>query len=223
MRLRGEKALDACGQTPALRARRHVCAQSGDAEPAPALPRPEPPPSCMRRRRPIASAPHFDGQDVLESGLPRPGPRLDRLAQPRARGARARRRANPHGSQRASRSGRLRRWSCAVPRRCCHGRRRGCRPTADDTVDAAARSLSPHRSGARARARGAHGACRQLRAGAAARPSRARASAAARPRLRARLFSAESAGAPRRNSWPRADGPRIGALAFERLGIRHAR
>ncbi len=68
---------------------------------------------------------HFDGQDVLESGLGKPGAtdtgwlnRALAALQPAGRAGAA---ATP------SRSDRLRRWSCAGRRRCCRGRRSGCR------------------------------------------------------------------------------------------------
>jgi hypothetical protein len=68
---------------------------------------------------------HFDGQDVLESGLAKPGAvstGWSTAHSPRSnpRAAPIRRRAM------RLRSGRLLRSSCAGPRRCYHGRRRGC-------------------------------------------------------------------------------------------------
>ena len=71
---------------------------------------------------------HFDGQDVLESGLPRPGRAdtgwlnraLARL-EPDARVAAAQKAGG------ALRSAPSPRWWCAARRRCCPGCRRGCR------------------------------------------------------------------------------------------------
>ena len=83
--------------------------------------------SCMRSATPYRERSHFDGQDVLESGLARRGARRERLAQPRARRAGARRPRRPGEPRRLLRSGRSRRWSCAARRRCCHGCRRGGR------------------------------------------------------------------------------------------------
>ena len=69
---------------------------------------------------------HFDGQDVLESGLARARRDRHRLAQPCARALQpAGRAAGP--ARMPSRSARSRRWSCAARRRCCPGRRGDCR------------------------------------------------------------------------------------------------
>ncbi len=96
---------------------------------------------------------HFDGQDVLESGLGRPGAtdtgwlnralvalaseasgQRDNPIVPRTlalngsrRAFRCSRRAAPGAAATPSRSGRLPRWSCADRRQCCRGRRGGCR------------------------------------------------------------------------------------------------
>ena len=68
---------------------------------------------------------HFDGQDVLESGLGKPGAIdtgwLNRALVSLQPVGRADAAAMP------SRSARLRRWWCADRRRCCPGRRRACR------------------------------------------------------------------------------------------------
>ena len=68
---------------------------------------------------------HFDGQDVLESGLGKPGA-ADTGWLNRALAAHAGGRPRQGGATR-SRSDRLRRWWCAGRRRCCPGRRRACR------------------------------------------------------------------------------------------------
>ncbi len=130
IKLRGDNALRLDGKTPALPLDGFLRAQSGDAEPAPALSgRPG-----HRRAR---------GGDALPRALAfrragRAGKRLRksrtrgyRLAQSRARGSRTWRprcalAGEPQGAAR-SRSDRSRRWWCAAPRRCCPGCRRGCR------------------------------------------------------------------------------------------------
>ncbi len=72
MALRGDKVLRLDGASPALPLDRYFALNPGDAEPAPALPcRP-----CEHRARgrdPYRERSHFDGQDVLESGLAVPG------------------------------------------------------------------------------------------------------------------------------------------------------
>ena len=88
--LRGDKVLRLDGQAPALPLDRlfalnpampnlHRLYRAGHASIVHAVATP------YRERS------HFDGQDVLESGLPAPGADRYRLAQPRARRARARR------------------------------------------------------------------------------------------------------------------------------------
>ena len=126
VKLRGDKALTLDGDDAGAAARRHVRAQSGDAEPASPL---------QGRRRDHRAC----GGDALSRALAfrRPGrarkrPRasgrgVDRLAQPRAGDARAGGARQSEGAQclrgRADcAAGRARRR-----RRCCHGRRRGCR------------------------------------------------------------------------------------------------
>ena len=128
LKLRGDKALDLDGQTPALpldgffalnpaMPNLHRLYQAGQATIVHAVATP------YRERS------HFDGQDVLESGLPEPGPSIPAGSTGRWPGsspAAGRMRA----AGRPSRSGRSRRWSCAGPRRCCRGCRRGCRRSA---------------------------------------------------------------------------------------------
>ena len=156
---------------------------------------------------------HFDGQDVLESGLPRPGAVstgwLNRAlatlapaerANPRARNAFA---VGPIAPLVVRGAAPVLSWT--PPR---------LPPAGDDTRDAPARSLSSHRSRARARARGAHGAGRdraRRRHGPAGRGERA---AARRRAMPVRAYFEQSAGAAAK-FLARADGPRIGALAFD--------
>jgi uncharacterized protein (DUF1501 family) len=68
---------------------------------------------------------HFDGQDVLESGLGKPGRAIP--VGSIARSPRCSRPAAPAALAKRSRSVRSRRWSCAGRHRCCHGRRDACR------------------------------------------------------------------------------------------------
>ena len=88
LRLRGDKALTLDGKTPALpldnffalnpaMPNLHRMYKAGQASIVHAVASP------YRERS------HFDGQDVLESGLTKPGARRHRLAQPRARVAAA--------------------------------------------------------------------------------------------------------------------------------------
>ena len=158
---------------------------------------------------------HFDGQDVLESGVLRPGASetgwLNRALSTLAPDGRAgigqprRLRGRPHDPAGGARprSGPVLDAAAAAARQRRHH-------------DAAARSLSPHRSGAGARARGAHGPGRdrgRRRSGQARPEAAARRGAPARPRRCAPI-------SPNRPAWRRKflaqpDGPRIGALAFD--------
>jgi uncharacterized protein (DUF1501 family) len=71
---------------------------------------------------------HFDGQDVLESGYARVGRAdsgwLNRALVALAPGDRV---ATDTNARRSFAVGRLHRWWCAAPRRCCPGCRHGCR------------------------------------------------------------------------------------------------
>ena len=100
---------------------------------------------------------HFDGQDVLESGMPAPGPRRERLAQSRGRGAAERASASP--SRRALAVGAIAAAGDA-------------RPGADSRLGA----VGPRRADRRSR-RAADGPLRRIR-------SRARQGAAGGPRRR---------------------------------------
>ena len=155
---------------------------------------------------------HFDGQDVLESGLPNPG------------------RADTGWLNRAL--GGLEAGSARAPRRAClRGRpgdaAGGARADAGDVVDAAAhpagerrhhgaadRPLSPHRYRARACARGRRDLATMARAGDAATmaPTEGR-QAPQGFAAQVRAFFAEAAGTAAK-FLARPDGPRIGALAF---------
>ena len=125
---------DARRQDAGAAARFVLRAQSGDAEPAPALQGRRRRRSCTRPRRPIASARISTARTCWKAGCRKPGARRHRLAQPRARGARSRASARRARRAAPSRSGRSRRWWCADRRRCCHGCRRGCRRSSDDTM-----------------------------------------------------------------------------------------
>ena len=126
VKLRGDKALTLDGKTPAL-------PLDGFFALNPAMPnlhrlyQAEQATIVHAVATPYRERSHFDGQDVLESGLDRPGRSRHRLAQPRAGGAR-RRRARSGATAAGVRgrpdhaAGRAR-----SARRCCHGRRRGCR------------------------------------------------------------------------------------------------
>ena len=70
---------------------------------------------------------HFDGQDVLESGIGKPGAADTGWLNRALAALAARRPAREAAARTRSRSGRSRRWWCAGRRRCCRGRRRGCR------------------------------------------------------------------------------------------------
>ena len=98
---------------------------------------------------------HFDGQDVLESGLARAGRDRHRLAQPRAARAGSRTAASIRAA-RPSRVGPVTPLVVRGPAPVLSWTPQRLPPASDDTAGAAARSLSPHRSGARRRARGAH-------------------------------------------------------------------
>ena len=89
VRLRGDKALDARRHDAGAAARHVLRAQSGDAEPAPALPGAAQATIVHAVATPYRERSHFDGQDVLESGLTKPGRGRHRLAQSRARRAAA--------------------------------------------------------------------------------------------------------------------------------------
>ena len=156
VRLRGDKALALDGKPPALpldaffalnpaMPHLHRLYQAGQAT------------IVHAAATPYRERSHFDGQDVLESGLPRPGPRRLRLAQPRAR----RRSSRPGAPIRAT--PRLR----GRPGDAAGGARAGAGALVDAAAhparerrhhDAPRRSLPPHRPGACARDRGAHGA-----------------------------------------------------------------
>ena len=194
-------------------ARRLLRAQSGDAEPAPALSGRRRRRSCMRPRRPIASARISTARTCWKAGSPRPGA-VDTGWLNRALGdARSRRTAPIRGRATPSRSGRSRRWWCAGRRRCCRGRRRGCRRRATTRVmrlldlyrhtDPALARVLEERMGlaAIARAGGMDGRARRTRSRAA-------------PPRRCAPISPKSAGAAAK-FLARPDGPRIGALAFD--------
>ena len=74
---------------------------------------------------------HFDGQDVLESGMPAPGRTesgwLNRAVAALPTGERV------DGAERARGRRRRRRWSCAARRRCSAGRPPGLAPPSDDS------------------------------------------------------------------------------------------
>ena len=70
--LRGDRALTLDGRTPALPLELFLCAQFGDAEPAPAL-QARHAIIVHATATPYRERSHFDGQDVLESGMVRPG------------------------------------------------------------------------------------------------------------------------------------------------------
>ena len=105
VKLRGDKALRARRQDAGAAARLVLRAQSRDAEPAPALQGRRRPRSCMRRRRPIASARISTGRTCWKAGCPSPG-RADSgwlnraLGGARAGSARAPRRDAPSRSVR---------------------------------------------------------------------------------------------------------------------------
>ena len=97
---------DARRQDAGAAARLVLRAQSGDAEPASALSRPAQATIVHAAATPYRERSHFDGQDVLESGCRKPGARRYRLAQPRARRARAGRRVDAQRPAAPSRSAR---------------------------------------------------------------------------------------------------------------------
>ena len=103
--LRGDKALALDGKTPALpldgffalnpaMPNLHRLYKAGQAT------------IVHAAATPYRERSHFDGQDVLESGLGQAGRRRHRLAQPRARRARSRASASTRGGRRPSRSAR---------------------------------------------------------------------------------------------------------------------
>ena len=124
MALRGDKVLRLDGPAPALPLDRffalnpampnlHRLYRAGEASIVHAVATP------YRERS------HFDGQDVLESGLAAPGATDHRLAQPRRCPA-----LEPGGrvdpARKAFAVGPVTPLSCAARRRYCPGRRRGC-------------------------------------------------------------------------------------------------
>ena len=142
---------------------------------------------------------HFDGQDVLESGLAAPG-RADTGWLNRALGALRAGRARATARGEAFAVGPITPLVVRGPAPVLSWTPPRLPPASDDTADAAARSLSPHRSGACARAGGAHGACRRSRAPAAWMRCRARTRSRAAARRRCAPISRKRP-APRRNSW----------------------
>ena len=105
VKLRGDKALALDGKTPGAAARRVLRAQSGDAEPASALPGRRRRPSCTRPRRPIASARISTARTcwkAASASRARPIPAGSTARSPRCSRGRARRSA----AARPSRSGR---------------------------------------------------------------------------------------------------------------------
>ena len=212
VKLRGDKALLLDGKTPALpldsffalnpaMPNLHRLYQAGQAA------------IVHATATPYRERSHFDGQDVLESGLPNPG-RADTGWLNRALGG------LEAGSARAPRRPRLRgRAGDAAGR---------ARADAGDVMDAAAhpagerrhhgaadRSLSPHRHRARARDRRAARSGHAWRA--PAMPPRWRRPKGGRCRegfaAQVRAFFADAAGTAAK-FLARPDGPRIGALAF---------
>ena len=154
---------------------------------------------------------HFDGQDVLESGLGKPGA-ADTGWLNRALAARCSRAGAPARAGAApSPSDRSRRWWCAVRRRCCPGRRRGCRRPATTRM---MRLLDLYRHTDPALARVLE---ERLGLAAIARAGGMDGRAAARGRggtRRCAPISPKSAGTAAK-FLARPDGPRIGALAFD--------
>ena len=159
---------------------------------------------------------HFDGQDVLESGARQAG----RASTPAGSTARSRRSSREGGPIRTSRPGFRGRSDHAARRaRSGAGAVLGAAAAAagqrrDD--DASPRPLSPHRPDLGAGARGAHRARRHRARRRHGRASRARIG----PAIQAggieqvRKYFAEAAGAAAK-FLARADGPRVGALAFD--------
>ncbi len=159
---------------------------------------------------------HFDGQDVLESGVLRPGASETGWLN-RALGTLA-----PDGARRHGQPRRLR----GRPHDPAGGARPRSGPVLDAAAaaarqrrhhDAAARSLSPHRSGAGARPGGAHGPGRhraRRRTSQADQKPQPGGAAAPGPAAQVRAYFAESAGMAGK-FLAQPDGPRIGALAFD--------
>ena len=160
---------------------------------------------------------HFDGQDVLESGVrarrqPTPDGSTARsqrcsLTAARAPAAATRFAVGPDRALAGARAG----------ARFCHGRRHGCRrrPTTRScglldlyrhTDPTLARVLEERMGTRRHRTRGRHGS---------GPTSRSRKAPAARPRRRCAPISPRSAGAAAAKFLAQADGPRVGALAFD--------
>ena len=163
---------------------------------------------------------HFDGQDVLESGIARPGAVDYGLAQSRAGRDGNRTVRWICAAAARSASGRSRLWWCAAGLRSCHGCRKNCfrratipRPDCWIFISTPIRNL---------RLRSKHGCdLRHLGTDRGMRRSHGgRARHAAPGIARVRAYFAEVAGTAAR-FLAKPDGPRVGAVGLRRVGYAH--
>ena len=156
---------------------------------------------------------HFDGQDVLESGIARPGARRYRLAQSRAGSNWPRTAGSICAAAACSALARSPRWWYAAARRCCRGCRNNCFPPATTRRPACWICISTPIRDWRPRSRRGYGWRRSARHRHRTLRWPTAPPLAAPGIAGVRAYFAEAAGTAAR-FLAKPDGPRVGAMGF---------